>query len=169
MMKKLLLVMLFALVLAACGTKEMSDDVNNVPGNNTDKVTQGSSKVKEEKITLYKSDENAENTVPFEENFNSDDEELVPFIFSTVNEHDVVLLDYTMENKDKSLVLNLGDDIYTIQGSAGANMFVETLARSYFENLPELQDITFIYKGSDEPILDHMNIGEPYARQDFDM
>lgn len=168
-MKKLLLIMLFALLLAACGTKETSDDVNNVPGNNSDNVTQGSPGVKEEKITLYKSDENAEKTVPFEENFDSGEEELVPFIFSKVNEHDVELLDYTMENEDKRLVLNLGDDIYTIQGSAGANMFVETLARSYFENLPELQDITFLYKGSDEPILDHMNIGLPYKRQDFDM
>lgn len=168
-MKKMLLVMLVAFVLAACGTKETSDNVNNVPGNDADNVTQGSSEVKEEKITLYKSDENAENTVPFEENFNSGEEELVPFIFSKVNEHDVELLDYTMENEDKSLVLNLGDDIYTIQGSAGATMFVETLARSYFENLPELQDITFLYKGLGEPILDHMNIGQPYARQDFDM
>ena len=168
-MKKLLLVMLFTLVLAACGTKETSDDVNNVPGNNSDNVTQGSSEVKEEKITLYKSDENAENTVPFDENYDSGEEELVPFIYSKVNEHDVELLDYTMENEDKSLLLNLGDDIYTIQGSAGANMFVETLARSYFENLPELQDITFLYKGSDEPMLDHMNIGLPYKRQDFDM
>lgn len=168
-MRKLLLVMLFVLVLAACGTKETSDDVNNVPGNNSDNVTQGSPEVKEEKITLYKSDENAENTVPFDENYDSSKEELVPFIFSKVNEHEVELLDYTIENEDKSLVLNLGDDIYTIQGSAGANMFVETLARSYFENLPELQDITFLYKGSDEPILDHMNIGLPYKRQDFDM
>lgn len=168
-MKKLLMVVLFALVLAACGTKETSDDVNNVPGNNTVDVTQGSPKVKEEKITLYKSDENAENTVPFDENFDSGEEELVPFIFSKVNEHDVELLDYTMENEDKTLVLNLGDDIYTIQGSAGANMFVETLARSYFENLPELQEVTFLYKGSDEPVLDHMNIGLPYKRQDFDM
>lgn len=168
-MKKLLLVMLFALVLAACGTKETSDDVNNVPGNNSDNMTQGSPEVKEETITLYKSDENAENTVPFDENFVRGEEELVPFIFSKVNEHDVELLDYTLENEDKSLVLNLGDDIYTIQGSAGANMFVETLARSYFENLPELEDITFLYKGSDEPILDHMNIGLPYKRQDFDM
>lgn|SRR5690606_15509904 len=168
-MKKLLLIMLFALLLAACGTKETSDDVNNVPGNNSDNETQGSPEVKEEKITLYKSDENAENTVPFEENFVSGEEELVPFIFSKVNEHDVELLDYTMENEDKNLVLNLGDDIYTIQGSAGATMFVETLARSYFENLPEVQEVTFLYKGSDEPILDHMNIGLPYKREDFDM
>lgn len=168
-MKKLLMVMLVALVLAACGTKDTSDTANNVPGNNTDNVTQASAEVKEEKITLYKSDDNAENTIPFEENLKGNEEELVPFIFSKVNEHDVELLDYTMENENESLVLNLGDDIYTIQGSAGASMFVETLARSYFENLPELQEITFIYKGSYEPILDHMNIGQPYARQDFDM
>lgn len=168
-MKKLLMVMLVVFVLAACGTKEESDTANNVPGNNSDNVAHGSAEVIEEKITLYQSDENAENTIPFEENFNSEDEELVPFIFTKVNEHDVELLDYTMENDNESLVLNLGDDIYTIQGSAGASMFVETLARSYFENFPELQEITFIYKGSDEPILDHMNIGQPYARQDFDM
>ena len=82
---------------------------------------------------------------------------------------EVVLLDYKFENDNQSLILNLGDDVYTIQGSAGAAMFVETLVKSYFENFSELEEITFIHKGSYESILDHMNIGEPYKRQDFEM
>ena len=76
----------------------------------------------------------AEYTMPFEATFTGNDADLVPFIFEHVNQHDVKLLDYTFENDNKSLILNLGDDVYTIQGSAGALMFVETLAKSYFEN-----------------------------------
>ena len=168
-MKKLFFTLLLISVLAACGTENTTDITNNVPGNTTDDVTQGNTNVEEKKITLYKSDANAENTIPFEEEFEGDEGNLVPFIFEEVNEHDVELLDYTVENENTSLILNLGDDVYTIQGSAGAKMFVETLARSYFENLPNIEEITFIYKGSYEPILDHMNIGEPYLRSEFDM
>lgn len=156
-MKKLLLfVLLSVMTLAACGTTE----------ENPSPTTEGNAK--EETIILYKSDANAEYTMPFEETYDGKSD-LVPFIYSKVNEHDVVLLDYTLENNDTSLVLNLGDDVYTIQGSAGAAMFVETLVRSYFENMPEIKEITFIHKGSYEFILDHMNIGEPYSREKFDM
>lgn len=165
-MKKMLVTLLFILVLAACGTENTTDEPAINPSDNT---TQGSSNVEEKTITLYESDANAEHTIPFEAKFDGDEGDLVPFIFSQVNKHDVALLDYTFENGDKSLVLNLGDDVYTIQGSAGANMFVQTLLRSYFENLPNLEEITFIHKGSYESILDHMNIGEPYSRQDAGM
>ncbi|MEK3763909.1 MULTISPECIES: membrane lipoprotein lipid attachment site-containing protein [unclassified Solibacillus] len=168
-MKKLFFTLSLIFVLAACGTEDTTDITNNVPGNTTDDVTQGDTNVEEKMITLYKSDANAENTVPFEEEFEGDEGNLVSFIFEEVNEHDVELLDYTLETESKSLVLNLGDDIYTIQGSAGARMFVETLARSYFENLPDIDEITFIHKGSYEPALDHMNIGQPYLRSEFDM
>lgn len=158
-MKRLFTLVLFLmLVLSACGTEEVKTD-NTTQGNDSTKQT----------IILYKSDANAEYTMPFEEPFDGNEANIVPFIFSKVNEHDVKLLDYTFEENDTSLILNLGDNVYTIQGSAGAQMFVETLARSYFENLKELQQITFIYKGSYESVLDHMTIGEPYTRQYFDM
>lgn len=169
-MKKVLITLLFMLVLAACGTENTADEpATNPVENTTDNTTQGSSDVEEKTITLYESDANAEYIVPFEEKFGGTQGDLVPFIFSKVNKHDVELLDYTFENGDKSLVLNLGDDVYTIQGSAGASMFAGTLVRSYFENLPNLEEVTFIHKGSYESILDHMNIGEPYSRQDVDM
>ncbi|MEG0471650.1 MAG: fructose-2,6-bisphosphatase [Solibacillus sp.] len=157
-MKKLVMLMMVMLVLAACGTKP-SEPENNTQGSAT----------KDKTIVLYKSDANAEFTMPFEEKYPSKDQDLVKFIFAKVNEHDVALMDYKFEQEDKSLVLNLGDDIYTIQGSAGASMFVETLVRSYFENFPELKEVTFIHKGSYEPILDHMMIGEPYKRENFKM
>lgn len=155
-MKKLLFVFMMTAILAACGTDEKTSDTTQ--GNLTQPET----------IMLYKADGNAEFTMPYEIEFTGNDASLVPFIFKNVNEHDVELLDYTFENDNKSLILNLGDDIYTIQGSAGAAMFVETLVKSYFENFLELEDVTFIHKGSYEPVLDHMNIGEPYKRQDFD-
>ena len=157
-MKKLAFVLLIVFVLAACGTDDKK----------TDGKTQGNLE-EAQSIILYKSDSNAEFTMPFEMEFDGNDAELVTFIFKNVNQHDVELLDYTFENDNKSLILNLGDDVYTIQGSAGASMFVETLVKSYFENFPELEEVTFIHKGSYESILDHMNIGQPYARQDFDM
>lgn len=156
-MKKLLFVLVMTALLAACGTDEKTPD-----------TTQGNSQ-QPETILLYKADGNAEYTMPYEIEFTGNDTNLVPFIFKNVNEHEVVLLDYTFEQENQSLILNLGDDVYTIQGSAGAAMFVETLAKSYFENFPELKEIMFIHKGSYESILDHMNIGEPYKRQNFDM
>lgn len=156
-MKKLVMLMVVMLVLAACGT-EASKPKDNTQGSATEKT-----------IVLYKSDANAEFTMPFEEKYPSKEEDLVKFIFDKVNEHDVALIDYKFEQDNKSLVLNLGDDVYTIQGSAGAAMFVETLVKSYFENYPELQEVTFIHKGSYESILDHMMIGEPYERKNFEM
>ena len=156
-MKKLLVVFVMTAMLAACGTGEKTSDP--VQGNLQQPET----------ILLYKADGNAEHTMPYEIEFTGNDAILVPFIFKNVNEHEVVLVDYTFEQENQSLILNLGDDVYTIQGSAGAAMFVETLVKSYFENFPELKEITFIHKGSYESILDHMNIGEPYKRQNFDM
>lgn len=156
-MKKLLVLLIMTAILASCGTEEKTPDT--VQGNLQ----------QPEIILLYKADSNAEYTMPYEIEFTGNDANLVPFIFKNVNEHEVVLIDYIFEQENQRLILNLGDDVYTIQGSAGAAMFVETLAKSYFENFPELKEITFIHKGSYESILDHMNIGEPYKRQDFDM
>lgn len=156
-MKKLVMLVVVMLLLAACGT-ETSKPKDNTQGSVTEKT-----------IVLYKSDANAEFTMPFEEKYPSKDKDLVKFIFEKVNEHEVALIDYKFEQENKSLVLNLGDDVYTIQGSAGAAMFVETLVKSYFENYPELQEVTFIHKGSYESILDHMMIGEPYSRENFKM
>ena len=172
-------VLFMMLLLAACGTETTTDtptqgsesdpSVNEKVEEETEETTEKSEPSDEQQVlTLYKSNANADQTVPFEQVFDGKEEELVPFIFSTVNEYDVELLEYIFEG-DTSLELNLGDNIYSIQGSAGADMFVQTLVRSYFENYPKLQQVTFIYKGSYESILDHMNIGEPYVREDFDM
>lgn len=168
-------VLFMMLLLAACGTDTTTDTStqgsNSEPSVNeeTEETTEENELADEQQVlTLYKSNANADQTVPFEQVFDGKEEELVPFIFSTVNEYDVELLEYIFEG-DTSLELNLGDNIYSIQGSAGADMFVQTLVRSYFENYPKLHQVTFIYKGSYESILDHMNIGEPYVREDFDM
>lgn len=158
-MKKLFSIVLFLmLALAACGTEKEKID-NSTQGTDNTQQT----------IILYKSDADAVHTMPFEVPFEGNEGNLIPFIFSKVNEYDLELLDYTLEDNDTGLALNLGGNVYTIQGSTGAGMFVETLARSYFENLKDLQQITFIYEGSYESILDHMKIGEPYTRQDFDL
>lgn len=161
-MKKILMVALFAmLALVGCGTTKeepvqnagAEQDVNEEPQAKT--------------LILYKSDSQAESTMPFEVAYGGED--LVPFIYNHVNEHDVALLGYTFENEEKSLVVNLGDDIFSIQGSAGATMFVHTLVQSYFENIPALEDVKFLYNGSDEPVLDHMEIGKAYTRADVGM
>ncbi|MER2108271.1 MAG: fructose-2,6-bisphosphatase [Solibacillus sp.] len=161
-MKKILMIACLAmLALVACGTTEeqpvqnagAQPDVNEEPQAKT--------------LILYKSDAQAESTMPFEVAYTGGD--LVPFIFNEVNEHNVGLLDYELENEGKRLVLNLGDDIFSIQGSAGSTMFVHTLAQSYFENIPAIEDVTFLYNGSDEPVLDHMEIGKAYTRTDVGM
>ena len=178
-MKKWWMAVLFMmLLLAACGTETTTDTStqgsDSEPSVNeetevTEETTEENELADEQQVlTLYKSNANADQTIPFEQVFDGTEEELVPFIFSTVNQHDVELLEYIFEG-DSSLELNLGDNIYSIQGSAGADMFVQTLVRSYFENYPALQQVTFIFKGSYESILDHMNIGVPYVREDFDM
>lgn len=166
MKKRWIAVLFMVLVLAACGTESNDTTSNNSAQQNIDKTE--ITKHKEQLLVLYKSNSNADGTMPFEQTFNGTQEELVPFIFSTVNEHEVELLDYTFEG-DTSLLLNLGDDINSIQGSAGAWMFVESLVCSYFENYPHLQQVTFLYKGSYKSVLDHMNIGVPYVRETFNM
>lgn len=149
------------LALVGCGTTKEEPIQNAGAQQETDEAPQAQT------LILYKSDAQAEMTMPFEVAYTGED--LVPFIYNNVNEHDVVLLDYTFENEEKSLVLNLGDDIFTIQGSAGSAMFVNTLAQSYFENYPALEDVKFLYNGSDEPVLDHMEIGKAYTRADVGM
>ena len=172
-MKKWWMAILFmVLLLTACGTENTTN--TSTQGSESEQpvneeTPEGNEHTEEQQIlTLYKSNENADQAIPFEQPFDGTEAELVPFIFKTVNKHNVELLDYTFED-DMSLLLNLGDDIFSIQGSAGANMFVQTLVRSYFENYPDLQQVTFLYKGSYESMLDHMNIGEPYVRQKFGM
>ena len=146
-MKKWWMAVLFVmLLLAACGkgeTDTKTQGSDNEQPVNEETVTEETTEENEETdnqqvLTLYKSNANADQTIPFEQEFDGTEEELVPFIFETVNEHDVELLEYIFEG-DTSLELNLGDNIYSIQGSAGADMFVQTLVRSYFENYPDLQ------------------------------
>ena len=167
-MKKLFIVAFLTIVaLVGCGTTE-KEPVQNA-GANEDTNVNAAQQVVSKTLLLYKSDAQAESTMPFEVSYTGDDSGLVPFIFNNVNEHDVALLDYNVENENKSLTLNLGDDIFSIQGSAGATMFVQTLVKSYFENYPELEDVKFLYKGSDEPVLDHMEIGKAYTRAEVGM
>ena len=144
-------VLLMVLLLTACGTEIATDTTTQGNGSEqpvngetqaTEETTEENQPIDEQQVlTLYKSNANADQTIPFEQAFDGKEDELVPFIFTTVNKHDVELLDYTFED-NTSLILNLGDDIYSIQGSAGADMFVQTLVRSYFENYPDLQIFT---------------------------
>lgn len=165
-MKKLVMVALFAVfALVGCGTTE--EPVQNAGAQQEPAPAPQPAEPQAKTLILYKSDAQAESTMPFEASFTGGD--LVGFIYNQVVEHDVMLLDYKLENDGKSLVLNLGDDIFSIQGSAGSTMFVHTLAQSYFENIPALQDVKFLYNGSDEPVLDHMEIGKAYTRADVGM
>ena len=162
-MKKIIFVAFLAvLALVGCGTTE---EPTQDPEVQQDQEQNGEQQA--QMLILYKSDAQSESTMPFEVEYTDGD--LVPFIYNKVVEHNVALLDYTFENEEKSLVLNLGDDIFSIQGSAGAKMFVHTLAQSYFENYPALQDVKFLYNGSDESVLDHMEIGKAYTRADVGM
>lgn len=151
-MKKMILAGVFgALLLVGCNTTETVEKEQPTAQ-------------QPETLILYKSNADADAVMPFEVAYNGTDSGLVDFIFDEVAEFEVGLLNYTFEDEGKGLVLNLDDNIFNVQGSAGGNMFAQTLTHSYFEHFPELQQVTFIHDGSYEQILDHLQVGEPYTR-----
>lgn len=117
-------------------------------------------------ITIYKPDE----TVSFLEKhkvpYNGDGSEasIVNFIYERAKTFDVTLNHYRFENNGASLVLDLGEGVFNIQGSTGGAMFAGTINESLFEYFPALQSIIYTHNGSYEAILDHFMIGEPYTR-----
>lgn len=96
---------------------------------------------------------------PHEVEYDGDEDELVRFIYEEVVIHEVGLIDFTFDNNGESLVLNLDDRIYNVQGSAGGFIFAGAIVESYFADYPNLEQVTFIHNGSYEPILDHLMVG----------
>lgn len=127
----------------------------------------GQAALENKTLTLYASNEDATQIVPFEVQYEGGEDELVPFIFEKVDVYDTNLIDYSFENEGTSLVLNIDDTIFNVQGSAGGSMYTGSLVQSYFDNFPALNDVTFLYNGSSEPISDHISIGQPYGRGDI--
>lgn len=115
-------------------------------------------------ITVYESDANAEYVIPREVSYKKGTEEaLIHFIFDEVVAEKVKLIDYQIE--DGTLVLNLDDGVRLVQGSAGGQMFMGSLAESYFKNFPDVQEIVLLHNGSSKEQLDHVFIGQPITRE----
>ena len=101
---------------------------------------------------------------PYEVEYSGSEDELVRFIFEEVVTYGVGLIDFTFDNNGKSLVLNLDENIKSVQGSAGGFIFAGSIVESFLSNYPNLEQVTFIHNGSYEEILDHLMVGKPYTR-----
>ncbi|MFJ8266907.1 fructose-2,6-bisphosphatase [Peribacillus asahii] len=174
MKKSFLLYIFIALLLVGCTTAQENDS-KEVQGNtgqaevehtNDTKTTASNGASELSTLTLFKTDADYQYVEPYQLEYDGNEDELVRFIYEEVKTFEVELIDFTFENNEKSLVLNLGDGIYNVQGSAGGFLFAGTLVESYFANYPNLQQVTFIHHGSYEAILDHLMVGEPYTRTD---
>lgn len=178
-MKKIIFSVLLAILLVGCGQAEETEQEPVVSEDPTNTAQEEQNAQEEQKpqeeanteqqipLTLFKSDANAEYVEPFDVVYTGEEADLVRYIFEETAEFNVNLIDYTFENNEESLVLNLDDSIFNIQGSAGGTMFAGTLLHSYFTNFPELKEITFTHNGSSEEVLDHLMVGTPYTRDDM--
>ena len=138
------------------------------PATSTEAVpTEQATETVEEGLTLYATNEDSTQIVPFQVAYEGDENQLVPFIFEKVDLYETNLLDYEFQNYGKTLVLNIDDSIFNVQGSTGGTMYTNTLVQSFFDNFEQLQEVTFLYNNSTEPVVDHVNIGTPYTRADI--
>ncbi|WP_332646848.1 hypothetical protein [Lysinibacillus sp. 54212] len=117
-------------------------------------------------ITIYKPDETVSYLEKHEVEYSGDGSEasIINFIYEQAKTFNVTLNSYSFENNGASLILDLGEGVFNIQGSTGGSMFAGTINGSFFEYFPALQQITFTHNGSYDAILDHFMVGEPYKR-----
>ncbi|WP_107943383.1 hypothetical protein [Metasolibacillus fluoroglycofenilyticus] len=151
-MKKRLWMSIFVLILlTACSQND---------------AKKGHEATQEQTIVVYESDANAEYVIPREVEYPEEiKQSVIRFIFDQVVFEQVNLVDYKLANNDSTLILNLDDGVLQVQGSAGGQMFMGSLAESYFENFPYVQEIVLLHNGSSEAILDHVFIGQPITRE----
>lgn len=148
-------------------TENKTDDNASTNGDQSSSTNSGAQQAAQEQkvLTLYASDAEAINIEPYELTYTGSKDELVRYIFEEVESFETNLNEYKFENDGKTLVLDIDDTIFNVQGSTGGTMYANTIAQSYFENFPTLQEVMFTYNGSTEPVLDHLNIGQPYTRE----
>ncbi len=162
-MKKWLIASVFAAVLLAGCTEEDAQKPDSITIAEAAKPTETIATKQE--ITVFVSDEQAEYVEPIQVPYESAKLSLVRYIYDQAGRKDVGLIDYTIKNNDRTLVLNFDDGIFNVQGSAGGYVFMGSLAESYFANFPYIDEIILLHEGSDEEILDHVTIGEPITRK----
>lgn len=162
-MKKWLLASIFAAVLLAGCTEDEAQKPDPVTKVAAAKPTE--TVATKQEITVFISDDQASYVEPIKVPYERAKLSLVRFIYDEVGRKDVGLIDYTIKNNDRTLVLNFDDGIFNVQGSAGGYVFMGSLAESYFANFPYIEEIILLHKGSDKEILDHVIIGEPITRK----
>ncbi|TQR14151.1 BsuPI-related putative proteinase inhibitor [Psychrobacillus soli] len=121
------------------------------------------STVSTETITVYQADANAEYVEPYEITIDPSDD-IVRQIFDKIMVLEVGLIDYRLENNNTKLILNMDSGLSNVQGSAGENMFIGTIVRSYFDNFPEVEEIYFEKEGKSPVTLAHLVVSEPFTR-----
>ena len=161
--KKWLIASMFVAVLLAGCTEEEAQKLD--PVTKAEAAKQTETVATKQEITVFVSDEQASYVEPIKVPYESAKLSLVRFIYDQAGRKDVGLIDYTIKNNDRTLVLNFDDGIFNVQGSAGGYVFMGSLAESYFANFPYIEEIILLHNGSDEAILDHVLIGEPITRK----
>lgn len=120
-----------------------------------------------ETITVYRGDANAEYVEPYDVSIDPTSD-LVHQIFEEIMVLEVGLIDYRLENNNTKLILNMDSGLENVQGSAGENIFIGTIVHSYFENLPDIEEIYFEEEGKSPVELAHIVVSKPFTRdQDY--
>lgn len=125
------------------------------------------SEEQKQSITLYHAGADAQYVEPYVIDMvvTDDEEAFVRAIFAEViGNLDLSLIDYRYEENGKMLVLNMGDGLTSLQGSAGEAMFVGSLLNSFFENFPKVETIKLEENGA-VASLPHIDATEPFTRE----
>ncbi len=122
----------------------------------------------EEYVTLYRADADAQYVEAYVSTVKATDDEakLIETIFTeVVGDYKISLLDYRLEDNGETLVLNMGNGLENVQGTAGEFLFVGSVLNSFFENFPKVETITLEQNGA-AASLGHMGKLEPFTKAD---
>lgn len=77
--------------------------------------------------------------------------------------------DYAVSQDEKTVTINFKEDVMKtniFQGSTGADYSVDTIGKTFFENMPKLETLQLRKEGKKEE-MDHMRFDD-YSKGDFD-
>ncbi len=115
-------------------------------------------------VTLYHGDPTSSFVEPYQATVDPN-KDIVMEIFNQLDT-EVTLKDYSFENEDKTLKLDMSGLLENIQGTAGENIFVGSILHSYFDTFPVLEEIIFQEDG-DFATLPHFGKVEAFTRDDI--
>jgi len=114
-------------------------------------------------VNIYRADPTVSYVEPHEASIDSS-KDMVHEIFDQLDT-EVTLEDYSFENEEKTLVLNMSGILENVEGSAGEAIFVGSILHSYFDAYPSLEEILFKENGQNAE-LPHFGPVEAFTRDD---